>query len=324
MKTKFLKKVCVVGCGKWGKNHLSTLDVLGSLGGVVESDLDRLEVIKKKYSKIKFFNNLDDAIEFGFDGYVVATPAPTHFKIAKKIIQSKNHLLVEKPITTKLEDAIKLNKLAKKNNVNLMVGHILLFHPAFNKIKEIIKSNKIGKLQYIYSNRLNLGTIRTEENVLWSFAPHDFALLKYLIDDNPIEISCNGNDVLQPNVHDTTLTHLKYKNNIMAHIFVSWLHPYKEHRFVVIGSEGMVHFEDSIEDKPLMFYNKKIEWEGNYPKINKSMGKIIDYKKSSPLKNELVYFIKHLDGKKISICNGENAIDCMRSITLAAENLLEN
>ena len=124
---------------------------------------------------VKYFNDVADAVTYGFDGFVVATPAETHFKIGKYILENKTPVLIEKPITTKLEDAIELNNIARENKVNLMVGHVLLFHPAFIKIKQMLDNGDLGTLQYMYSNRLNLGTIRTEENVFWSFAPHDIS-----------------------------------------------------------------------------------------------------------------------------------------------------
>ena len=144
-------------------------------------------------------------------------------------------------------------ELVKKNNVNIMIGHLLLFHPAINKMKQMISENKIGKLQYIYSNRLNLGTVRTKENVFWSFAPHDISIFQYFTDSFPENIFSNGAKMIQEDIHDTTLTFLEYPNNINCHIYVSWLHPFKEHRLVIIGSEGMLSFEDSAENKPLKF-----------------------------------------------------------------------
>ena len=137
-----IKKICVVGAGKWGKNHIKTLNELGSLYGVVESNPEVIKELKLKYVGLNCFTNLNDAIKFKFDGFIVATPAETHYEIAKVIIESKHHVLVEKPITHRLEDAIKLNKLAKYHNVNLMVGHGLLFHPAIRRIKEVLKAGK--------------------------------------------------------------------------------------------------------------------------------------------------------------------------------------
>ena len=318
------KKVCVVGAGRWGRNHIRTLNELNSLDGIVETNIEIIDEIKSQFPKVHVFMNLEEALLHGFDGFIVSTPSETHYNIAKKILKSGNHILVEKPLTTNLEDAIKLNKLAKSYNVNLMVGHVLLFHPAFIKMKKMIKNGELGYIQYIYSNRLNLGTIRTQENVLWSFAPHDIAIFQDLIGCKPISINSIGNDVVQDGIHDTTITTLEFPNKIMGHIFVSWLHPFKEHRFVLIGSKGMIHFEDSIQNKPLVFYDKNIKWNGKIPIPETSHPKYINYKKSAPLKEELKYFIDHLDGTSIMISNGDSAVDAMETLSFASNKLSQN
>jgi predicted dehydrogenase len=177
--------------------------------------------------------------------------------------------------------------IAKENNVNLMVGHVLLFHPAFEKIKELIDEGTLGDIQYIYSNRLNLGTIRAEENVFWSFAPHDIALFQWLTSSFPQKITSNGLDIIQNGIHDTTITTLEYPDRLMRHIYVSWLHPFKEHRFVVIGAKGMIRFEDSIKGKPLIFYDKSIAWEQGKPIPKSGNTSRIEYESGMPLTREL-------------------------------------
>ncbi len=253
------KNICVVGGGYWGKNHIRTLNSLGYLGGIVDSNLSLIENYKKDYPKIKIFNELDEALSNNFfDGFVVATPAETHFKIAKKIINNNFHLLVEKPLTLSIDDAKELVELSKIKNINLMVGHLMLFHPAIRKIKKMIDENIIGDLQYVYSNRLNLGKVRTQENVFWSLAPHDISIFDFLIESTPKKIISNGSTFLQKGIPDSTITQLKYENGVEGHIFVSWLHPFKEQRLVVIGSNAMITFEDSLDNKPLKLYTKKI------------------------------------------------------------------
>jgi UDP-2-acetamido-3-amino-2,3-dideoxy-glucuronate N-acetyltransferase len=317
------KKVCVVGAGRWGKNHIRTLHNSGILGGIVESDQKVLDSFKVPYSNMECFTRLDDAIKYGFDGFTVATPAESHFEIARKIIESGHHILVEKPITMNSADALYLHELSMKNKVNLMVGHVLLFHPAFQKIKQLIEDGTLGDLQYIYSNRLNLGTIRTEENVFWSFAPHDVALFQWLIGSYPETVNSNGMDILQNGIHDTTVTTLKYPQKLMGHIFVSWLHPFKEHRFVVVGSKGMIRFEDSLEDKPLVFYDKSIIWENEKPIPRSGATRYVKFEDGMPLTRELQYFVDHLNGESIKISNGESAIDVMKILETATESLME-
>jgi UDP-2-acetamido-3-amino-2,3-dideoxy-glucuronate N-acetyltransferase len=208
------KRIAVIGAGRWGKNHIKTLHELGFLSGIVEADPDTRNVFKDKYPEAKTFATIRDAIKEDFDGFTVATPAETHFKIAEFIITHKKHVLVEKPLTLKASEARRLKELAEENGVNLMVGHLLLFHPAIRKIKELIKKGKIGRLEYIYSNRLNLGTVRTEENILWSFAPHDISVFQYFIGSLPSEIVSRGGVFLQPHNHDSSMTILTYRANL--------------------------------------------------------------------------------------------------------------
>ena len=315
----FRKKICVLGGGAWGKNHIKTLDKLGALGAIVEKDGDLLSKFKKKYPYVEIFNSLDKSLENNFDGFIIATPAETHFKLAKEIINNKKDLLVEKPLTLSIKESEILVKLAKENDVNLMVGHVLLFHPAIIKIKRLIDSGKIGKLQYIYSNRLNLGKVRTEENVFWSLAPHDISIFQYFTDNSfPEKIKASGSAFLQKGIYDSTLTTLEYEKGVNGHIFVSWLHPFKEHRLVVIGSEAMISFEDSAEGKPLTLYSKKIDLVNGIPEKIDGPKEIIEYDDKMPLEAELEYFI---NTKTPLISNGENGRDVVRILVEASKHL---
>ena len=317
-------KICVVGAGRWGQNHVKTLFSLNALGGVVDDSNLVLEFIKSKYSSCDTFNYLNDSFKKDFDGYIISTPPATHFELAKKIIEMGKPVLVEKPLTLCLQDAIKLNELAKSNNVNLMVGHLLLFHPAFIKIKELIDSGLLGEVQYIYSNRLNLGNFRSDENVLWSFAPHDIALFNFFFNETPVKVKSNGIDILQSGIHDTSITSFEYKNNKMGHIFVSWLHPFKEHRFIVIGSKGMVRFEDSGEKKSLIYYDKTVDMSGPTPSPVTGDKYEVDYENKFPLTEELKYFISKLDGGNINIAGGDSAVEVMKILERATKSLMAN
>lgn len=316
------KRVCVVGAGRWGRNHIRTLDGMGCLGGIVETKRPILDELAAAYPKAAAYTDLDEAVAAGFDGFVVATPAETHFELARLIIRSGCPVLVEKPLTLTAKDARALNRLATDRGVNLMVGHVLLFHPAICKIKEMIDGGKIGKLQYLYSNRLNLGTVRTEENILWSFAPHDISIFQHLIGHLPVRVVSRGGAFLQPEIHDTTMTILTYPDNVVGHVFVSWLHPFKEHRLVVIGSKGMLSFEDSSEAKHILFYEKGIDWIKGEPIRRDGPTEIIPYDKRMPLTAELRYFVDHLDGTPIETANGENGVAVLDILEKATESLL--
>ena len=316
------KKICVVGAGRWGKNHIKTLHSLGCLAGIVEANADTRAEFKEKYPDVKTFTTIRDAIKEDFDGFTVATPAETHFEIAEFIISHKGHILVEKPLTLKTSEARRLKELAEENGVNLMVGHLLLFHPAIRKIKELIKKGKIGKLEYIYSNRLNLGTVRTEENILWSFAPHDISIFQYFIGSLPVEVVSRGGAFLQPHIHDSSMTVLTYPGNIVGHIFVNWLHPFKEHRMVVVGSKGMFSYEDSSNDKNILFYEKGIDWIQGEPIKRDGPTEVIHYEKKMPLTEELKYFAEHTNGESIKIADAQNGVEVLEILEKASESLL--
>ena len=211
--------------------------------------------------------------------------------------------------------------MAKNNNVNLMVGHLLLFHPAFVKIKQLIDKGYLGEIQYIYSNRLNLGSFRADENVLWSFAPHDISLFNYFFNEIPTEVISSGVDILQKGIHDTSITSFKYKDRRMGHIFVSWLHPFKEHRFILIGSKGMVRFEDTDKSKPLVFYDKTVDLDGKIPKSRIGNNYAVDYDNKSPLTEELKYFISKINNGKIEIADGDSAVAVMELLDRATKSL---
>jgi UDP-2-acetamido-3-amino-2,3-dideoxy-glucuronate N-acetyltransferase len=316
------KRICVIGAGQWGRNHIRTLKDLACLAGVVETDERKAAEIQATYPEIRILRNVEDALAKDFDGFVVATPAETHHELAALIVKHGKPVLVEKPMALTSAEARDLKKLAEQNGANLMVGHVLLFHPAIRKIKELVTSGKIGKLQYLYSNRLNLGTVRTEENILWSFAPHDISIFQYLIGDFPLEVVSRGGAFLQVNIQDSTLTILTYPQNIVGHIFVSWLHPYKEHRLVLIGSKGMLSFDDASEDKNLRFYEKGIDWVRGEPIKREGPTEIISYDWRAPLTEELRYFLEHLEGVPIEIASPRDGVEVLDILELATQSLL--
>jgi UDP-2-acetamido-3-amino-2,3-dideoxy-glucuronate N-acetyltransferase len=306
------KKITVVGGGRWGTNHIKTLINLDSFMGVVETNRETQNKLRDNFENINIYNNLSESFSDNPDGYTVATPPITHFDIASEIIHNLKPVLVEKPLTLDYNSSEKLVQLAHKKKVNLMVGHVLLFHPAIQKIKEIISNNKIGDIKYVYSNRLNLGTIRTDEDVFWSFAPHDISIFQYLIEDTPIDVTPFNYSYLIENINDISIVNFKYKNNIKAHIFTSWSNPFKEHKLVIIGSEGMIVFEDSSEDKNILFYDKYYNTSDDKSiKTIHNEPIIIDYERSMPLTNELDYFIQNLD-KKINISGGESGLEVVK------------
>jgi len=314
------RRICVVGGGRWGRNHIRTLSEMGCLGGIVETDDAARRELADKYS-VTTYPSITEAVGDSFDGFTICTPAATHAELAEYLIRRGRHVLVEKPLALNVGDANNLARLASQFEVTLMVGHLMLFHPAIRKMKSLMDSGKIGKTQYLYSNRLNLGAVRTEENILWSFAPHDISIFQYFVGTQPIEMLSRGGAFLQSHLHDTTMTLLRYDQNVVGHIFVSWLHPFKEHRLVVIGSKGMLVFEDASSGASLVCYEKGIDWVRGEPVRHEGPSEIIDFDSSLPLKNELQYFIEHLGGDKVEIAGPDNAIEVLEILERATQSL---
>ncbi len=317
-------KVCVVGVGNWGMNHIKTLLSLGVQVGCVDNDMDKLKNVLTKHGGIDCHSNIDDSLIENYSGYVIATPPSTHSSLAKYLLTKQKTILVEKPLSLSVAESIEIKSALDRFGGKIVVGHLLLFHPAIVKIKSMIKKGDIGKVQYIYSNRLNLGTVRKEENVFWSFAPHDISIFQYFTDSFPTEVFSHGGDFLQKDIHDTTITYLKYPEGINGHIFVSWLHPFKEHRLIVIGSKGSLHFEDSFTNKPLLFYEKDLSSKGNHISLKNKLSKEIRYDSSLPLKNELSYFLDIIDGAPITKGTIDEGIDTIKILEMASNSLKLN
>ncbi len=315
-----MAKLCVVGGGYWGNNHLRTLHELNLLFGVVDIDSQQRNKAKENYPGIHAFSNIDDALNQNiFDGFIVASPVATHYEIGKKILERGISVLIEKPFCTSFTEAQELADLSIQNNVCLMVGHLLLFHPSTSLIKSYIDNKKLGNLKYVYSNRLNLGKIRSHENVFWSFAPHDISLLQYFIDSDPADVISYGHSLINNN-SDLQITHISYPNGVKAHIHTSWLNPFKEHRLVILGDRGLIDYRASHDDH---FTYQSIEIEeakDSDPVINILDTQEIYLEKNEPLKEELKYFAKNInDNEKAKIAGADNALQTTKIMEIASK-----
>lgn len=324
-------KLAVLGCGRWGINHVKTAHRLFGEKLVLVSDIDpsASERIQKISDSIRFTTDLDEIINNrGINAVIVATPATTHYSITRNLLLSGKNVLVEKPITLELSEARELIAIAEEKKLKLMVGHVLLYHPAVRKLKELIDAGKIGKMQYIYSNRLNFGTVRTEENILWSFAPHDISIIQFLVGSSPDFVEARGAVFLQKDIEDSTITYLSYPGNIHAHIFVSWLHPFKEQRLVVIGDKGMMVFEDSAPKDKLKFYpkgfNKGIgDSQSDKKLLEKFDGdfEVIAHDDKQPLAEEQCHFIKCVEEDLVPLTDGRHALEVLEILKRAERSL---
>lgn len=319
MKERFIAQV---GLGYWGKNILRVLHGLGVLHTACDNNSTLISEYLKKYPDTNFTTSFDVILKHPeIRAVVIATPAVMHYEMAKLALLSGKDVYVEKPLALNIKDAQELIELAENNKKILMVGHILQYHPAVKKMKEIISSGRLGKIQYIYSNRLNIGKVRTEENILWSFAPHDISLILMLTGEEPIKVSSFGGDYINKGIYDITLTTLEFRNGVKGHIFVSWLHPYKEQKLIVVGSKAMLVFDDLSKEK-LFLYSHKIEWKnGKIPIAEKAECEVIPVDMEEPLVLEMKHFIECVLERKRPVTDGYEALRVLKVLDVAERSL---
>ena len=316
------KFIAHIGLGYWGRNILRNLYELDILRIACDISENIVKERKKHFPNVEYTTNIEDIISNQeIKAVTIATPASTHYELTKKFLLLGKDVFVEKPIALTLKEGEELVEIAEKQGRILMVGHILQYHPAVIKLKELISSGKLGKIQYIYSNRLNIGKLRTEENILWSFAPHDISVILDLIGEEPIEVSAFGGDYLIPGIYDVTVTTVKFKNGIKGHIFVSWLHPFKEQKLIVVGSKAMAVFDDVSKEK-LFLYPHKIEWkDGKIPVAQKAEYEVIPVESGEPLKLELLHFIDCVKYRKRPKTDGYEGLRVLKVLELAEKSL---
>jgi UDP-2-acetamido-3-amino-2,3-dideoxy-glucuronate N-acetyltransferase len=321
--------LAVIGAGKWGMNHVKTsFKILEKYYkdnyNLVVCDVngDNEKTVKSVSPTIRFTTNFGEIINNkNLALVIVSTPAETHYTVTKALLESGKNVLTEKPMTFISAETEDLIRIAEEKNLKLMTGHVLLFHPAVKKMKELIGNNILGKIHYIYSNRLNLGMVRQQENILYSFAPHDVSIIQYLLGSYPINVSASGGSFLQKGIEDSTITILKYPNNIHCHIFVSWLHPFKEQRFVVIGDKGMLVFEDSLKTEKLKFFKKGFNMvDGELEKFDSNY-EVINFEDISPLESEQLHFIDSVLHNKTPLTDGKHALEVLQILEKAQEYL---
>jgi UDP-2-acetamido-3-amino-2,3-dideoxy-glucuronate N-acetyltransferase len=304
--------VAVVGCGYWGKNLVRVFSQLGALAQVCDTDAQRLQSLAVQGDLPQRTTQLADVLgNPGIQAVAVATPAATHFEIVRQCLAAGKDVYVEKPLALNVADGRQLVALAQERSRILMVGHILLYHPAVIKLRQLIEQGALGRILYCYSNRLNMGLIRTEENILWSFAPHDISVMLHLLGEEPVAAEAEGQSYLTPGVVDVTLSRLRFRSGVTAHVFVSWLHPSKEQKFVVVGTEQMAVFDDTAENK-LVLYPHRVDWVSRTPKAVKADAVAVALEKAEPLKEECRHFLDCVATRKTPKTDGAEGLRVLR------------
>ncbi len=254
--------IAVVGAGDWGKNHVRTFSQLPGAKLVSVCDLDetRLTSVRTQYPDVHTTTRYDDVVSNdSVEAVAIASFASHHFDQARRALEAKKHVLIEKPMTLDPQDAETLVHLAAQRGRCLMVGHLLLYHPAVVKMKQLVDTQEIGELFYLYSQRLNLGRVRMDENALWSFGPHDVAVALYLFGTEPEVVTAKGEAFLQEGIVDVVFVTLHFPQRKLAHIHLSWLDPHKTRRTTMVGSRKMVVFDDMEPTDKVRIYDKGVD-----------------------------------------------------------------
>jgi predicted dehydrogenase len=315
--------VAVVGCGYWGKNLVRNFHQLESLALVCDTTEQGRLTAAQLAPRVELTADFAAVLRSNVSGVVIATPAETHYELSRRALEAGKDVLVEKPMALDQGHAADLLRLAERHQRILMVGHVLEYHPAIVRLRELVESGELGNIRYIYSNRLSLGKIRREENILWSFAPHDIAIILRLLGSMPFQVVACGGSYLQPNIADVTVTNLLFDNGVRAHIYVSWLHPFKEHRLVIVGSKKMASFDDVA--KKLVLYNQHVQLGSNGESVPvRGEGEPVDFAADEPLHLECEAFLTAMATRRPPHTDAASGLRVLRVLQAAQRSLVTN
>jgi UDP-2-acetamido-3-amino-2,3-dideoxy-glucuronate N-acetyltransferase len=318
--------IAVIGSGYWGKNLVRNYYDLGVLKLICDKNETVLESFKKQYPEIDACFALNDVLaRDDIAGLVIATPAETHYTLAREALLAGKHVYVEKPLVLDEQEGEELIALAHERKRVLMVGHLLQYHPVFVRLKELASKGELGRINYIYSHRLNLGKIRREENILWSFAPHDISMILALAGEEPESVLTTGGNYLHKRIADVTTTHLDFPSGLRAHIFVSWLHPFKVQQLVVVGDRKMAVFNDTLPwpDK-LLLYAHEIKWQDNVPVPAKAEPERLEIPQAEPLRLECQQFLDAMSNGTNPVTDGREGLKVLEVLNASQRSLDEN
>jgi predicted dehydrogenase len=322
--------IAVVGTGDWGANLVRNFGALpgARLAALCDSDAKRLSATAAKYPEARACADVDEvALSGEVQAVVVSASAVSHYPLARRLLEAGKDVFVEKPITLEVGHAEELVRLAKKHGRILMVGHLLLYHPAVRYLKGMVERGELGDLYYVYSQRVNLGKVRRDENALWSFAPHDLSVVLHLLGAEPIDVVARGSAFLQPTVEDVVFVDLRFPDGKVAHVHVSWLDPHKLRKFTVVGSRKMVVFDDMEASEKVRIYDKGVDRAGEVVSYGDALtvrsGDILIPKISlqEPLKLECQHFVDCVRDRKTPLTDGEDGLRVVRVLQAAQRSL---
>jgi UDP-2-acetamido-3-amino-2,3-dideoxy-glucuronate N-acetyltransferase len=285
------QNIAVLGCGGWGTNVVRSVAAIGALAAVSDPNAALARKHADQYG-VRSLSLEEVLADPAIEGVMIAAPAHLHYDLAVRVIEAGKDVYVEKPLTLTTGDGRKLVALAQERGRLLMVGHLLQYHPAFIRLKELAAAGEFGRIVNIYSHRLNMGKIRREEDVLWSFAPHDISMILALAGESPTRVTSFKMPTLHPTISDTTISHFEFASGLKAHVHVSWLNPLKEQRLVVVGDKAMAVFDDRQKlDQKLAIYRHRVAWTGGVPRAVAVEPEYVPIPDEQPLINECQHFL---------------------------------
>jgi predicted dehydrogenase len=320
----------LAGAGDWGRNLVRNFHSLpdASLKWVCDPREERRRLMEDLFSGIRTTPRFTDLLEDDeIEAVVIATPAVTHADLARQALASGRHVFVEKPLTLHASEAEELCRLAEEKDRVLMVGHLLLYHPVVERLKELVDSGELGPIHYLYSQRVNLGKIRADENALWSFAPHDLSVMLHLLGTFPTDVAARGQAYLREGVEDVVFVNLRFPDRVMGQVQLSWLDPHKLRRFTVVGRQKMVVFDDMAAAEKLKIYDKGADVPGDYAGygdyIGLRFGDIVIPRVSSaePLRLECQEFLRCVAEGRKPRSDGRSGLDVVRVLEAAQRSL---
>jgi predicted dehydrogenase len=321
--------VAVIGAGGWGKNLVRNFAALSECRLKTVCDLSEKTLAGHKAAfKVGVTTNADEVLSDGeLDAVVIATPAPTHFDVARKALEAGKHVYVEKPMTLSVADAEALVELADKQNRKLMVGHLLEYHTCVRKLKEMIDGGDLGDVYYMYTQRLNLGVVRKDENAWWSLAPHDVSVILYLFGGKVSTVTSQGHAYLRPGVEDVVFTQIKFDDGRMANIHVSWLDPHKIRKMTLVGTKKMVTFDDMDANEKIRIYDKAANVTPGsvsyQDAISLHQGDVLipSIRMTEPLRDECQHFIDCIRDDKSPLSDGRDGLRVVQVLEAATRSL---
>jgi len=321
--------IAVVGAGAWGKNHIRVFSEIPNvrLKYICDSDPSKLSSIQKFYPQSETVKNLKPILQDPeVKGVVVASSAASHYRLSKEILLSDKDVLVEKPMALNSKDAGEMLKIAEWRGRILMVGHLLIYHPVVDRLKQMIASGELGKIHYIYTQRVNLGIIRQDENALLSFAPHDLSVVLYLLEEKPLIVSAHGESYIQNGIEDVVFLSLRFADRRMANIHLSWLDPHKVRKITIVGSKKMVVFDDMEVSEKLKIYDKGVvspsyDTYEEYLRLRFGDITIPNIKMVEPLRAEAEHFIHCIESRKEPKTGGQSGLEIVKILSAAQNSL---